>query len=339
MTKLIVNPGSTAVKYTLFDDVGAVIEAKNFSRKDVDHLTANEREWLASLSDVDEIGIRIVHGGAITQPTVISKDVFVEIEKATKYAPIHNTIALNAIDELSEVFNVPIVAVFDTAFHANMPIVAQTYPLQANLADELGLKRYGFHGIALQSALQKVNKIFTDDGKEIPAKVIFAHLGGGSSITAVLDGVSVDTTMGLTPLEGIMMTTRSGTIGSDVARIIGEEKFLSPQDVSKILNEQSGFYGLTGTKDTEEIVNKALDGEAPYKQAFDLFVYQIVKQIYAYYGVLQGVDAIVFSGGIGFGNADLRDAVLSKLGLIGVDVSKVFAVDVDEASMIFDALK
>ncbi len=336
MNILTVNPGSTAVKYTIFEE-GVAIDTKEFSRKEMDSVQEVESEWLAGLEDVDRIGIRIVHGGSITKSREIDAEVLAEIKRARDYAPLHNSIALEVISALSELLaNVPIIAVFDTEFHSTLPPHAYTYPLPTALAQELGLRRYGFHGIALKSVLDQLPAHSAERGSPIPRKIVMAHLGGGSSITAVEEGKSVDTTMGFTPLEGIMMITRSGSIDPDMARIIGKQKFLSPDDVSKMLNEQSGFYGLTGSKDTLDIITRAAVGEEPYKLAVDIFVHQIVKQIYAYHGILQGAEAIIFSGGIGYGNEYLRSRILEKTALIGLTAENTYVIQASEAKTIFD---
>lgn len=334
---LTVNPGSTAVKYTLFENGGGILERKVFSRKEADGVQVAESEWLMSLEGVTKIGIRVVHGGKITKPREVDAEVLAEIKGAKNYAPLHNAIALDCIWALRKALqNIPIVAVFDTFFHSTLSAHAYTYPIPAGLSHELGIRRYGFHGIALHSALAQLPALAAERNIQMPRKIIMAHLGGGSSITAVENGKSVDTTMGFTPLEGIMMITRSGSIGPEIVRIIGEEKFLSPQDVSKMLNEQSGFYGLTGSKDTLDIITRAISGEEPYKLSLDIFVHQIVKQIFAYYGILQGAEALVFSGGIGFGNEYLRNLILEKTALIGLTQENTFAVQTNEAQTIFD---
>ncbi len=336
MNILTVNPGSTAVKYTIFED-SVAIDTKEFSRKEVEGVQAAEEEWLTSLEGVEKVGIRIVHGGNITRSREIDADVLAEIKGARDYAPLHNSIALDVISALSKVLvSVPIIAVFDTEFHSTLPPYAYTYPLPTALTQELGLRRYGFHGIALKSVLDQLPAHSAMRGSPIPRKVIMVHLGGGSSITAVEEGRSVDTTMGFTPLEGIMMISRSGSIGPDMARIIGKKKFLSPDDVSKMLNEQSGFYGLTGSKDTLDIITRASAGEEPYKLAVDIFVYQIVKQIYAYHGTLQGAEAVTFSGGIGYGNEYLRNVILEKTALIGLTAENAYVIQASEDKTIFD---
>ncbi len=338
MSKILtVNPGSTAVKYTLFDSAGAALERAEFSREGISGVQREEVEWLRGLEGVKKIGIRIVHGGALTKPSVIDSDVLANIQNAKKYAPLHNAIALECITNIGETLpSVPVVAVFDTDFHQTLPKHAHTYPIPLAISDELGIRRYGFHGTALQSVLSQLPAAAAERNVPLPRKIIMAHLGGGCSITAISDGKSIDTTMGLTPLEGVMMITRSGSIGPEIVRIIGEEKFLSPQDVSKMLNEQSGFYGLTGSKDTLDIITRGSQGEEPYNLAVDIFVHQIVKQIFAYHGELQGADALTFSGGIGFGNEYLRNRILKKTALIEITKENAFVMQANEAQTIFD---
>ncbi len=324
MSTLIINPGSTTVKYTLFDD-DVVLSEKRFE-------DLNEQKlWLTTLTNVEKIGIRIVHAGNLTKPTEIDENVIKQIEKFKLFAPIHNKIALDVIHLIKVVFeNVSIIAVFDTAFHTQIPKYASIYPIPNNLTEKYDLHRYGFHGTALTSVLEQTNNMFIERDNTTPSRVILAHLGGGSTIAAVKSGVCVDTTMGLTPLEGIMMKTRSGNIDPDLPKILCNITGKSIDEVSEILNTQSGFLGLTGSEDTKDIIEKAQQGNEKEKLAFDIFVYQIVKQIFAYYGVLQGCDALVFSGGIGFGNSYLKETVAEKVNLI-IDKNIIFSFEADEA--------
>ncbi len=337
---LTVNPGSTAVKYVLFDEHAAVLEQKEFDRKLAKTAGDIEREWLSSLADaegrVGKIGIRIVHGGGATGPKVLDLETKLQIKKATQFAPIHNTMALEAIGVLQEVMPAVVIIVsFDSDFHTTMPALASTYPINAELAKQLGIKRYGFHGLAVQSALMQLKK----KRGTLPSKIICAHLGGGCSITAVKDGRSVDTTMGLTPLEGLMMITRSGSIGPGILEYIADAKGWTVYKVLQVLNKESGFYGMTGSKNTLDIIERASKHQEPEKLAFDIFVSKIIKQIFAYYGTLQGCDALIFSGGMGYGNAYLRSVILDKLAIIGITEENTFVCEVDEARVLFENCK
>ena len=337
MNVLTVNPGSTSVKYIFFSADGEVIDSTQFSNGE----SHAEYDWLSSLVGVERISIRIVHGGNLDGPLLIVKDVVDIIEKYAKFAPIHNRLALETINLLERIFtHIPIIASFDTDFHRKIPKHRTIYPLPKNITQKHDIKRYGFHGLALESAYTQVSPMIKGVSNGVQ-KIIFAHLGGGCSITAVKDGVSVATSMGATPLEGVMMITRSGNIDPGLFEVIAKEEGVPLSKISDILNNHSGFYGLTGSKDTLKIITKAQEGsDTDEKLAFDIFVDQIVQQIYAYYGVLGGCDAVVFSGGIGFGNIFLRQSIVERLDLMGITEDKVFTVDVDEAQFLFEnALK
>lgn len=331
---LTINPGSTAVKYLLFSDSGEELEYEEFSRKEEGTIQSAEREWLSGLSDIKNIGIRIVHGGDVHGPILLTSEVERQVDKFTKFAPIHNTIALDVVKYIRLIFNdVPIVASFDTDFHKTMPVKASTYPINIKVAEKHNIKRYGFHGIAVQSVLAQ---LFTNLEAQLPSKIICVHLGGGCSVTAIKDGESVDTTMGLTPLEGLMMITRSGSVDPSLVEYIADRDGWTPSQIIEMLNNNSGFYGLTGSKNTLDIISRASKHQEPEKLAVDIFVNQIVKQIFAYYGTLQGCDSLVFSGGIGYGNAYLRSQVLRRLKIIGITEENTYAIKANEAMVLFE---
>jgi len=334
---LTINPGSTAVKYVLFDENAAVLEQKEFDRKLKKTMQESERIWLIGLGaqhgDIKKVSIRIVHGGGAVGPKVLDIETKLQIKRAAQFAPIHNTIALDVIDMMQEILpTVPRVVSFDTDFHATMPKAASTYPIKTQLAKQLNIKRYGFHGLAVQSVLNKLEK----EVGTLPNKVICAHLGGGCSITAVKNGISIDTTMGLTPIEGLMMITRSGSVGPGVVEYIANAKGWTAHKVLEVLNNESGFYGLTGSKNTLDIIERASKHKEPEKLAFDMFVNKIVQQIFAYYGTLQGCDALVFSGGIGYSNAYLQSVILGKLKIIGITEQNTHVLQANEARVLFE---
>ncbi len=333
MSILIINPGSTAVKYTLFDESGVVLDKKKF--ENLDEQFNEQKEWLSKLTNVGKIGIRIVHAGNLTKPTMIDEKVIKQITTFKQFAPIHNKIALEVISLIREILkDVPMVTVFDTAFHTQIPKYASTYPIPHNLTKKYSIRKYGFHGIALKSVLEQVDNEFEKSGATKPRRVILAHLGGGSTIAAVQDGVSLDTTMGLTPLDGIMMKTRSGSVDPDLPKILTKLTGKNIDEISDILNTQSGFFGITDSGDIKDIIEKAQHEDGPERLAFDIFVHQIIKQIFAYYGVLQGCDALVFSGGIGANNTYLREIITDKITLL-INQNKIFTFKSDEAGEIF----
>lgn len=333
---LIINPGSTSTKYKVFDLKGNVLDEQNFKLSD----KKKEEKFLKGLENIKKIGIRVVHGGDISETSKITKKIKGKIKEYIDFAPIHNLIAIETIDKIERIFlKTPLFACFDTAFHATVSEHLSTYAIPTKLAKKHKIKKYGFHGLAIQSALKKVIEITKNHRLKFIKKIIFIHLGGGCSITAVKNRKSFCTSMGLTPISGIMMTTRPGDIDSDLDKILSHKENKSIDEISDILNFESGFLGMTGSKDTLKIFNKAKDGGKKEKLAFDIFVSDITKKVFAYTGLMQGVDAVVFSGGIGYGNKYLRDTVTRKLKILGIEKKDIYSIDVDEEEVIFNELK
>ncbi len=338
---LTVNPGSTSVKYALFDTNATVLAKKEFDRKSSNATGDAERTWLEGLvaehGVINAISMRIVHSGGVVGPKILDTETKIAIKKATQFAPIHNVIALDCIDVLEDIFpSIQIIANFDTDFHKTIPKHASIYPINAQLSKQLNIKRYGFHGLAVQSVLSQLQKKLKS---ELPSKVICAHLGGGCSVTAVKDGKSIDTTMGLTPLEGLMMITRSGSIDPGIIEYIADTKGWTVTKVLDMLNNESGFFGMTGSKNTLDIIERASKYQEPEKLAFDIFINRIIKQIFAYYGILQGCDALVFSGGMGYGNVYLQSQILKKIKIINITEENTFVFKANEARVLFDNAK
>lgn len=333
---LTVNPGSTSTKYKVFDIKGNVLDEQNFSLED----QKKEKNFLVSLGDIEKIGIRVVHGGNISETSKITKSLKKKILEYIDFAPIHNTRAIETIEKMEILFSkIPLFACFDTSFHITMPEYLSTYALPVKLAKKHNLKKYGFHGLAVQSAFEKLKEVRKKDGLKIPKKIIFAHLGGGCSITAVRNGKSFYTSMGLTPISGIMMATRIGDVDSDLDKILAHKENKSIDKISNILNYESGFYGLTGSKNIEKIFEKARIGSSREKLAVDMFVAEIVEKVFGYAGLMQGIDAVVFSGGIGYGNKYLRDMLNKKFKMLGLTKKDIYAIHIDEESMIFNEIK
>jgi acetate kinase len=333
---LTVNPGSTAVKYVLFSGDGSKLDSRVFDRKEHSSVMNTEIDWLRDLPDIGGVSIRIVHGGDLQGPIEWSREVENEIRKFARFAPLHNNMALDVLSAIRELWTgVSIVASFDTDFHKTMPAKARTYPIKTSIAEQYNIKRYGFHGLVIESVLSQLVKE-PNFGGQLPNKVICAHIGGGTSVTAVSDGKSVDTTMGLTPLEGLMMITRSGSVDPSLVPHLSELSGESVDSVVQMLNDESGFYGLTGSKNTLDIINRASKRQQPEKLALDIFLNKILKQIFAYYGTLQGCDALVLSGGIGYGNAYLRSRLLDKLKIIGIEEENTYVYQADEARVLFE---
>lgn len=331
MNTLVLNPGSRWLKVALYSDSGKVLD---FQKIDIEDSGA-QNSWLKSLQEVEKIGVRVVHGGGLESPVLFDTIVRSIIEEFSVFAPLHNVRALEVIDRARSHFaHVPIFCVFDTHFHRTLPEEAYTYPISKEVAEKHKIRRYGFHGIALESVLSQLNDTLEEEGKPPPKRLIMAHLGGGTSITAIENGRSIATTMGATPLEGAMMITRSGTVDPDIAHILRHKAGYSCSDVSKMLNEDSGFQGLLNSTDTKQIIDDAMVGKQPEALVFEIYVRTIVERIFGHYGLLQGADALVFSGGIGFRNEFIRPEVLKWTEVIGLDATNTYAFQADETRVI-----
>ena len=277
---LVVNAGSETLKLNLVGDDGASESVEGFV-------------------PADGVGHRVVHGGdRFRQPVVVDDEVERALEALTPLAPLHNAPAVRALrDARVALPDVPHVAVFDTAFHATIPDEAATYAVPP----DWGIRRYGFHGIAVQSVAERVDA----------RRLVACHLGGGSSVTAVLDGRSVDTTMGFTPLEGVPMVTRSGSVDPGALLYLLRERGLSPDELDDALNRDSGIDALGGLDDP---------------LAFAVFTYRVAQAVAAMATALGGLDALAFSGGIGENRADVRDAVCGRLAYLGLEPGAVHVV-------------
>lgn len=336
MNTLVLNPGSRWLKAAVYSGDGRPIDSQKIEIDDTEAQSA----WFGKLSNVNRIGVRVVHGGNLESPQLFTKKVKQVIEEFCSFAPLHNPRALDVIELAQEQFkDVPVYCVFDTHFHRTLPEAAYTYPIAKEVADRYKIRRYGFHGIALESVLSQLIQRRKEEGKPSPKKLIMAHLGGGTSITAVEGGRSIATTMGVTPLEGAMMITRSGTVDPDVVRILSDKAGYSSRDVSKMLNEDSGFQGLLHSTDTKQIIDDAIVGKQPEALVFEIYVRTIVERIFSHFGLMQGADALVFSGGIGFRNEYIRPEVLKWTEIIGLDESNTYAFQADEARVIFETIR
>ena len=328
MKTLVLNPGSESLKGALFENKKKIAE---FRIKKSKYSFNDALKLIPKLSGDMKIGIRIVHGGKFfSKPTLIGKKEIKKLEELSTLAPLHNKPALKIIKEIKKLFSkVRIYGVFDTAFHSTLPEYASTYAIPRELSKKFHIKKYGFHGIACQNILRQIKK---KEGKLL-GKIIVCHLGGGASVTAIRNGKSVDTSMGFTPLEGLMMMTRAGDLDDGVVNFLAHKLKQKPDQILEILNKKSGVYGLTGEKNFAKVVQKAKKGDKWCKLAIEIFIYRIVKRVFAYYGVLQGLDALVFSGGIGAGSAYVRKKICKALSIL--DIHKTFVIRVDEEEEIF----
>jgi acetate kinase len=294
---LVVNAGSTSLKLHLVagDEGSQAVERL----EDVDP------------GVVDAVGHRVVHGGArFRDPVVVDDEVIAAIEELTSLAPLHNRPALAALSDARRALpGVPHVVAFDTAFHGTLPDEAATYALPARWRDEWGVRRYGFHGLSVQWAAERV-----------PARrLVVCHLGGGCSITAVRDGSSLDTTMGFSPLEGVPMATRSGSVDPGALLYVLRERGVSVDELDRALEHDSGLAGLSGRSgDVRELLAAEAGGDAPARRALAVYVHRIAGAVAAMTASLGGLDALVFTAGVGEGSPAIRKRVCARLRFLGV---------------------
>ncbi len=277
-----------------------------------------------SLDEIDAIGHRVVHGGEKFASSVkIDDEVIKAIEECNELAPLHNPANLIGIKACQAIMpGVPNVAVFDTAFHQTMPKKAYLYGLPIEYYDKYKIRRYGFHGTSHSYVSKRACEVIGLDPKN--SKIIVCHLGGGASISAVKNGKSVDTTMGLTPLEGLIMGTRSGDIDPAIIEFIAHKENKNIDEIMNILNKNSGVYGLSGkvSSDFRDLDKASNEGNELAKQAVEVFCYNAAKYIGAYIAVMNGVDAIIFTAGLGENDHVVRKQIMSYFGYMGVKIDE-----------------
>lgn len=291
----------------------------------VETLTDEESGVIKNLSEIDAVGHRVVHGGERFASSVkITDEVIEEIQANAFLAPLHNPPNIQGIKAAMELLpDVIQVGVFDTAFHQTMPSQSFIYALPYEYYEKFKIRRYGFHGTSHRYVAKRMSELLGMDIKK--SKFITVHVGNGASIAAVKNGKSVDTSMGLTPLEGLVMGTRSGDIDPAIVTFLQEQLDLSPEEVNTVLNKKSGMLGLTKGKfsDMREIEERAMENEEICKLAHDIYEYRIAKYIGAYAAAMNGVDAIAFTAGVGENSPYLRSNVVNKyLGYLGVKLDE-----------------
>jgi acetate kinase len=355
MNILVINCGSSSLKYQVIDSTSEKVLAKGLCErigidgrmnytpaggekevteapmpthteavKMVLEALVNEKTGvLKSLDEIDAVGHRIVHGGeAFKQSVVITDEVLKSVEECNDLAPLHNPaniIGINACKELMP--NVPMVGVFDTAFHANMPAKAYMYAVPYKYYEDYKVRRYGFHGTSHSYVSQRVADILGKPYDNL--KTIVCHLGNGASVSAVKDGVSVDTSMGLSPLEGLIMGTRSGDIDPSAIEFIAKKEGMDISQALNMLNKESGMLGLSGiSSDFRDILAAIENGDEKAKIALEAFCYRVAKYVGAYAAAMNGVDAIAFTAGIGENNNYVRSKVCEYFGYLGVKIDE-----------------
>lgn len=309
MRVLVVNAGSSSVKLRLLDDRDTELRSTDLSASAGEFDTAELRAALQDFEAVDAVGHRVVHGGpTFTGPVLINDRVLDDIAALRNLAPLHQDAALAGIRAVAEVVpDVPAVACFDTALHADLPPAASTYAIPAEWRERFRARRYGFHGLSHAYAARRATEMTGH------TKVVSCHLGSGASLAAMSDGRSMDTTMGFTPLEGIVMATRSGSVDPGLVLWLQQHGGLSTEEVSDGLEHQSGLLGLAGTSDMRTVaVDKGL--------AFDVYIHRLRAAVAAMAAALAGFDVLSFTGGIGENSAPVRAAACAGLGFLGVSI-------------------
>jgi acetate kinase len=328
---LVVNSGSSSVKYQLLDMAAprrlasGIAERIGESGQVATHVDAM-RQILGELDGVLRperliaVGHRVVHGGErFSGPVLIDDAVCAEIRDLAPLAPLHNPPNLTGIEAARSAFpDVPQVAVFDTAFHSTLPAHAHTYAVPARWRDELGVRRYGFHGTSHSYVSRRAAAMLSKDPADV--NVIVLHLGNGASACAVAGGVSVDTSMGLTPLEGLVMGTRSGDVDPALPAYLARTAGMSAPEVDEALNKHGGLLALAGSNDLRDITAAAEKGDVAARLAIDVYCYRIRKYVGSYLAVLGHVDAVAFTAGVGENSPVVRAAALAGLERLGIAV-------------------
>ena len=356
MNVLVINCGSSSLKYQLIDSDSEAVLAKGLCERNgidgrlvyqkagcdkeiteaampthkeaiqmvLDALTNEKTGAIASLKEVDAIGHRVVHGGEkFASSAIITDEMIKAVEECNDLAPLHNPANLIGIRVCAELMpGVPQVGVFDTAFHQTMPAKAYLYGLPIEYYKEYKVRRYGFHGTSHSFVSKRAVEFLGLDKDN--SKVIVCHLGNGSSISAVENGKCVDTTMGLTPLEGVVMGTRSGNIDPAIMEYIAKKENLDITGIMNVLNKKSGLLGLSGglSSDFRDLSEAAENGNEDAANAIEVLCYGIAKFVGGYVAAMNGVDAIVFTAGIGENACLVREKVVSYLGYLGITLDK-----------------
>ena len=323
MRVLVVNVGSSTLKLTLLDDHDHIVGSRELqvdgSRFDLSELTKVLR---SSIGEADAVGHRIVHGGErFTQAVRIDAGAKAAMHELCDLAPLHQPKSLAALDAVTEMLPaLPAVACFDTAFHASLPDAAATYALPATWRKRWGLRRYGFHGLSHAWVAHRVPQLLDRAASEL--RIVSCHLGAGASLCAIADGRSRDTTMGFTPLAGLVMATRCGEVDPGMLLWLSEHEGLSATELADALEHRSGLLGLCGSADMREVLARVDSGDRQARLALDVYLHRLRGAIAAMAAALQGMDALVFTGGVGEHSTAVRTGVAEGLRFLGVSVDE-----------------
>lgn len=358
MKVLVINAGSSSLKYQLIDMENKSVLAKGLCERIgidghlkhtpliegkvkfdedipmpthseaiaavIEKLTDSECGVLSSMSEIGAVGHRVVHGGeAFASSVLIDEKVMAALEECIPLAPLHNPANITGINACTAVMgeSVPQVGVFDTSFHQTMPKKSYIYALPYEYYENHKIRRYGFHGISHRYVSGRVAELMGKKPEEI--KMISCHMGNGSSITAVMNGKSLDTSMGFTPLAGVPMGTRCGDIDASIVEFITGKDKISVEELGTIFNKKSGVFGISGvSSDFRDLENAANEGNERARLALDIFEYSVAKYVGAYTAAMNGTDAIVFTAGIGENSATTRKGIMKYLGYLGIELDE-----------------
>ncbi|MBE6654438.1 MAG: acetate kinase [Ruminococcaceae bacterium] len=355
MKVLVVNAGSSSLKYQLFDTVTGEVPAKGICERigidgKIDHKCADGRRWteeismpnhsvatkivvdaltgkeygcLASMDEIEAIGHRVVHGGPyFFESCLLTDEVLEKLELCRDLAPLHTPAAIMGIEGCKAVMpTVPQVLVFDTAFHQTMPAEAYTYALPYEMCEKYNIRRYGFHGTSHKFVSREMAKLLDKPVEE--TKIVTCHVGNGSSISAVKGGKVIDTTMGFTPLDGVEMGTRCGAIDPAIVTFVMKKEGFTPDEMDNFMNKKCGFLGVSGvSSDSRDVEAGILEGNKRCELAANVLAYQIKKYIGSYAAAMNGLDAVVFTAGMGENNVELRERVCKNMEFYGIEIDE-----------------
>ncbi|HTG69842.1 MAG TPA: acetate kinase [Candidatus Udaeobacter sp.] len=356
MKVLVINAGSSSLKYQLYDmrdesvlasgrverigmdssivthepvdkpevrNVSEILDHVTAVKRVVDMLTHPEYGAISHLNEIEAVGHRVVHGGEVFSSSVlVTQEVKLEIRRLFDLAPLHNPAHMMGISAVeSNLPDVPQAVVFDTAFHQTMPNTSYLYPIPTVLYRRHKIRRYGFHGTSHSYVSAQAAEYLKKPLESI--KMITCHIGNGASCAAILNGKSFDTSMGMTPLEGLMMGTRSGDIDPAIVPFVMNKEELTLNEVNSMLNKHSGMLAISGiSSDMREVTEAMLDGDKNAKLAFDMYAYRVKKYIGAYAAAMNGVDTIVFTAGVGENSVALRKAICEGISFLGIDLDE-----------------
>ena len=321
MAILAVNAGSSSLKLSLIGDDDRILAEREL---DAPGAQVDPGQLDAALSDglvgIDAVAHRIVHGGErFTGPVLIDDEVTGALEELTDLAPLHQPKSLAALQAVSERLpDTPAVACFDTAFHQTLSPAAATYALPARWRERWGLRRFGFHGLSHGWIARRVPELCPD--LPASARIVSCHLGAGASLCAIAAGASVDTTMGFTPLDGLVMATRSGSVDPGMLLWLLERERLTERDLARSLEHESGLAGIAGTGDMREILRRAGTGDDTARLALDVYTHRLRSLIGAMAAAMAGIDVLAFTGGVGERSAEVRSLAADGLGFLGVQI-------------------